>query len=201
MWFLKKSAEEQIQAFLARQSEQTFSYTEVGASRSESPAGYDLDHNRVQLGKGPAVFEAACSLLSRWTMFPQSWTEIHPAGIPIQVGNTVAALFHLLGVWWLNACRIVYLLDETEPVRRFGFAYGTLPDHVERGEERFSIEWLADDTVWYDIRAFSRPRYWLIRIGYPVARRLQRRFVRDSQAAMQRAVAGVLPSTPTGVTP
>jgi uncharacterized protein (UPF0548 family) len=26
------------------------------------------------------------------------------------------------------------------PVRRFGFAYGTLPDHVESGEERFTVE-------------------------------------------------------------
>jgi uncharacterized protein (UPF0548 family) len=96
---------------------------------------------------------------------------------------------HALGLWWLNACRIVYVIDEAAPVRRFGFAYGTLPAHVEEGEERFSIEQLADGSVWYDLRAFSRPRYWPVRLAKPVARRLQRRFVRESQAAMQRAVA------------
>ena len=36
--------------------------------------------------------------------------------------------------------------------RKFGFAYGTLPDHAATGEERFLIEWNQDDdSVWYDI--------------------------------------------------
>jgi len=48
----------------------------------------------------------------------------------------------------------VYVIDETVPVRRFGFAYGTLPAHVEQGEERFSVELHADGAVWYDLRAF-----------------------------------------------
>ncbi|MEX0641464.1 MAG: DUF1990 domain-containing protein [Pirellulales bacterium] len=189
MWFLKKPSDEEIQAFLARQSRQTFSYAEVGASRSGSPTGFDLDHNRVQLGEGRAVYEAACLALSQWAMFPGSWTEICPQGVPVEEGNDVAVLFRVMGLWWVTACRIVYVVDETAPTRRFGFAYGTLPAHIECGEERFSIEWQADDTVWYDIRAFSRPRYWLTRLGYPIARRFQRRFVRESQAAMCEAVA------------
>jgi uncharacterized protein (UPF0548 family) len=96
---------------------------------------------------------------------------------------------HALGVWWLNACRIIYVLDEQAPVRRFGFAYGTLPAHVEQGEERFSVELQPDGSVWYDLRAFSRPRYWPVRLGKPFARRLQMRFVRESMTAMQQAVA------------
>ena len=64
------------------------------------------------------------------------------------------------GFWSLNACRIVYTIDEEGPVVRFGFAYGTLPDHAEQGEERFSVEWHHEDgTVWYDILAFSRPNH------------------------------------------
>lgn len=189
MWYFKRPSEQKIEAFREAQSELPHSYLEVGASRSDTPAGYDLDHNRVQLGRGAAIFEAACAALKRWAMFPRPWTEIHPAGLLIEVGRTVAILFRAMGFWWTNACRIVYVLDETEPVRRFGFGYGTLPDHIERGEERFSIDWQPDDSVWYDIRAFSRPRFWLARLGYPIARRFQRRFVRDSQAAMQAAVA------------
>jgi uncharacterized protein (UPF0548 family) len=51
------------------------------------------------------------------------------------------------------------------------------------------VEWReADGAVWYDILAFSRPRQLLARLGYPLARRLQKRFARDSAAAMQRAV-------------
>ena len=80
-------------------------------------------------------------------------------------------------------------MDEQGPVQRFGFAYGTLPEHAESGEERFTVEWHEeDDTVWYDIVAFSRPQQLPARLGYPLARRMQKRFARDSAAAMQRTV-------------
>ena len=88
------------------------------------------------------------------------------------------------------AARIVYVIEEP---RRFGFAYGTLPGHVERGEERFCVEWQGDDTVWYDREAFSQPRYWMVRLGKPIARRVQRRFGRESKAAMLRAVTARSP--------
>ena len=88
----------------------------------------------------------------------------------------------------MNACRIVYVIDEQGSSERYGFAYGTLPDHMERGEERFTVEFDTDDqTVWYDLYAFSRPTM-LARLAYPFARALQKRFASDSKAAMQRAV-------------
>ena len=67
-------------------------------------------------------------------------------------GTTVAILVHAFGLWSLNACRIVYVMDDHEDagVRRFGFAYGTLAEHAESGEERFSVEWnRSDGAVWY----------------------------------------------------
>jgi uncharacterized protein (UPF0548 family) len=62
----------------------------------------------------------------------------------------VGILGRHLGVWSLNACRIAYTIEEETPLlRRYGFAFGTLPGHVERGEERFTVEWQGDeDTVW-----------------------------------------------------
>ena len=43
-------------------------------------------------------------------------------------------------------------------MKRFGFAYGTLREHAESGEERFTVEWSRDDDrVWYDILAFFAP--------------------------------------------
>jgi uncharacterized protein (UPF0548 family) len=63
-----------------------------------------------------------------------------------------------------------------------------LPEHAERGEERFTVEWRRDEgSVHYDLYAFSRPNHLLARIGHPLARRLQRRFARDSIGAMLRA--------------
>jgi uncharacterized protein (UPF0548 family) len=187
--FLQQPSSETVAAFLARQSNEPLSYAEVGASLHGEPAGYCIDHNRVQLGSGSAVFEAARAALRGWRMFPAPWTGVSPSDAPIRVGTVVATRVRAHGVWWLSACKIVYVLDEAAPVRRYGFAYGTLRAHVEEGEERFSVELREDGTVWYDVRAFSRPRYWPVRLMNPLARRLQRRFVRDSQAAMRTAVA------------
>jgi uncharacterized protein (UPF0548 family) len=190
-WSWREPTHDDVAAFLVAQRDAPWGYAEVGLSAGDerAPAGYNLDHNRVKLGDGPVVFESACAALRAWRMFPAPWTRISPADAPIQVGQTLAMQAHALGIWWMNACRIVYVIDEHAPVRRFGFAYGTLPAHVEAGEERFSVELHADGSVWYDLRAFSRPRYWPVRLAKPIARRLQRRFVRESQAAMIRAAA------------
>jgi uncharacterized protein (UPF0548 family) len=192
VWNLRKPAAARITAFIERQRELPFSYAEVGATAGAPPRGYDCDDHRVCLGTGAGVFHAARAALRQWRQFPLGWTAIAPAQTPLVAGQTVAMLVRALGVWWLNACRVVYVFDEDWPTRRFGFAYGTLAAHVERGEERFSVEWDDDDRVWYEIRAFSRPRYWLARVGYPLARRMQRRFVRESQASMIRWCAARL---------
>ena len=74
-------------------------------------------------------------------------------------------------------------------MKRFGFGYGTLPGHGERGEERFSVEWSRENnTVHYDVFAFSRPKHPLAWLGYPFARMLQKRFARDSKKMMLEAV-------------
>ena len=102
--------------------------------------------------------------------------------------QTVGVLARALGLWVLNACRVVYVVEEQQPILRFGFGYGTLPEHAESGEERFQVEWREDDSVWYDILAFSRPNQWCSRIAYPYVRHKQRRFAKDSMLAMKAAV-------------
>lgn len=88
----------------------------------------------------------------------------------------------------MNACRIVYVIEEHRSSPRYGFAYGTLPDHGEIGEERFTVEFNPDDqTVRYDLYTLSRPST-LVRLAYPFIRALQKRFARDSKTAMQKAV-------------
>ena len=94
-----------------------------------------------------------------------------------------------MGLCVLNACRVVYVVEEEQPIRRFAFAYGTLPEHAESGEERFLVEWQKDDSVWYDIFAFSRPNQLFSRIAYPYVRSKQRQFAKDSMLAMKAAVS------------
>ena len=176
-----------IKAFISGQTGGGFSYASVGATQGDPPAEFVVDHNRIELGRGESVFDAGCRSIKEWKMFELGWVEVFPPDSAIVPGTCVAVLARIFGLWFLNACRIVYTIDEGGPVRKFGFAYGTLQDHVESGEERFTVEWHShDDSVWYDLLAFSRPNQFLARIGYPVARRLQKRFAADSKQAMLR---------------
>jgi uncharacterized protein (UPF0548 family) len=189
MLSLRKPSAESIRYFLAAQTKLDFTYSAVGATATQPPAGYVVDHTRIKLGEGESVFQAAKAALRRWEQFRLGWLEAWPTETPIQSGEVVAVVARAIGLWWLNACRIVYVREESGPSTRFGFAYGTLPDHAGSGEERFLIEWdHADDSVWYDILAFSRPRHLLARLGYPMVRHTQKRFGQESGAAMLRAV-------------
>ena len=204
MWFLKKPAAATIDAFLKRVRNLPYSYDEVGISANnvdnEVPNRFTFDHQRGLLGEGESTYRKACEALASWRMFPSSWTEIYPdrSAEPEasredpregpRKGDVVALVIRTFGLWWLSSCRIVHTINETGPVRRFGFAYGTLPAHVEMGEERFMVEWDENDQVWYDLRAWSRPRHPITWLGYPVARFMQARFRRDSLRAMREAV-------------
>ncbi len=189
MLSLRKPSADSVRRFLAGQAELDFTYSAVGATATTPPAGFVVDRTRIKLGEGETVFRAAGDALRRWEQFRLGWVEACPSDTPIQKGEVVAVMGRAVGLWWLNACRVVYVVDEAGPISKFGFAYGTLPGHVESGEERFLVEWnKGDDGVWYDILAFSRPNQFSARLGYPVVRRLQRRFGRDSAASMLRAV-------------
>ena len=189
MILARKPSAETIRRFLDSQRNLEFSYPFVGATATTPPADFTVDHTRVRLGSGEAVFAAGKATLERWDQFRLGWLEAVPADTPIRTGETVAIHARSAGVSWLVACRIIYVINENGPSTRFGFAYGTLPDHAATGEERFLIEWnRAEDTVWFDILAFSRPRHRLARWGYPVIRRMQKRFGRESAAAVVRAV-------------
>jgi uncharacterized protein (UPF0548 family) len=189
MFFLSKPAESVVKHFLAAQESSQCSYAHVGESRAgTSPAGYVTDHNRIQLGSGIDVFDRAKTAIRQWKMFAMPWVKLYWPDAPIIVGSDVAILISHFGFWSLNAARIVYLVDDHGTSEKFGFAYGTLPEHGERGEERFTVEFHAEDgSVWYDLFAFSRPNL-AARLAYPMVRALQRRFADDSKLAMKRAV-------------
>jgi len=105
-------------------------------------------------------------------------------------GTVVGVLGRHFGLWSLNACRIVYVIEEEASLlKRYGFAFGTLPGHVELGEERFTVEWhRADDSVWYEVFSFARPAHPLVSVGPPFVQLVQRRFAAASLQAMAAAV-------------
>jgi uncharacterized protein (UPF0548 family) len=190
VFLLRKPSDERIRAFLAAQDRLEFTYPEVGASRGEAPPGYPINHRRDRLGTGKQGYARAVSAVQRWQMYALPWTDLCWPSTPIRPDETVVVLAHHLGMWSLNASKIIYTIEEVGPVHRYGFAFGTLPGHVERGEERFTVEWHEeDDAVWYEIFAFASPRHPLARLGYPVVRWTQRRFAAASVRAMRAAVA------------
>jgi uncharacterized protein (UPF0548 family) len=189
MFRIFKPDERALQHLQARYRELPLSDAEVGCTRGGGAAGHKVDNYRVQVGSGSVVFERATQALRDWRMLRLGWVEPCWPNEPIKEGSLVGTLARVMGLWAVNVARIVYVIDEDGAVARFGFAYGTLPGHVEKGEERFLVEWdHADDSVWFDIRAISRPGSWLTWLSYPMARRLQRRFGRDSLRAMVEAV-------------
>ena len=190
MFLPTKPTAERIRQFLASQKDQPFTYPDADIAAQQSPPGYTLDHNRIKLGEGADAFRRAVEALRRWEMFNIGWLQLCWPDSPIEIGTTVAVLADLRCFWSLNACRIATVFDEQGEVRRYGFAYGTLPDHVERGQESFIIEWHgSDDSVWYDLSAFSRPNHLLAKLGYPVTRALQKRVKRASMQEMLRSSA------------
>ena len=191
MFLRSKPSLEVIRKLIAAHCDVSFSYPEVGATRNNLPDGYTIDHNRVPLGEGKECFDRAVEAIRSWKQFDLGWVEAAPTDTPIEVGAAVAILARHLGFWSVNISRIVYVIQEADPVEKFGFAYGTLKTHAERGEERFSVEWNRDDdSVWYDILAFSRPNKILIQLGRPFARHLQKNFAQDSLNRMKTLTAG-----------
>jgi uncharacterized protein (UPF0548 family) len=187
MFLISRPTRSQIDEFLRHRESDVFSYAEVGRTYEPPfPDRYNLDHNRIQLGNGLDDFERAKSAIRAWVMFKVPGVELIPSDTPIETGRNVAMVAHHMGFHSLNSCRIVYTIDEPD---RFGFAYGTLTEHVEVGEERFTVEFHdATGDVWYDILAFSRPGNPFVKLGYPYARHLQKKFAVNSKKAMVKAV-------------
>jgi uncharacterized protein (UPF0548 family) len=188
MFLVTRPSRQAVERFVEASLTLPLSYGEVGMAQN-SAAGFDLDETVVTIGHGGEAFGHAKAALAAWKHFDFAWVEVQPAKPSIVPGTVVAVLIRHFGFWSLNGCRVVYGLGDRSHGPTFGFAYGTLGNHAERGEEIFEVSHRADtDEVVYRIRAVSQPRAVLARVGYPVVRLLQARFRRESGAAMRRAV-------------
>jgi uncharacterized protein (UPF0548 family) len=190
LFSLTTPSEDEVRRFISKQKDSRFSYPEVGASATTVPSGYNVDRNRIQLGKGEIAWQRAVQAIRMWQTFNIPRVSLYWPSAPIQAGTEIAVSVYHFGFYSLNASRIVYVVDENGPIQRFGFAHGTLAEHAESGEERFTVEWHRnEDSVWYDILAFSRPRQMMARLGQPLSRSLQKKFAEGSKLAMLLAVS------------
>lgn len=187
MFLARRPTRKVIDRFLCESQDLPLSYGPIGILRTRT-AGRDVDEVTVAIGRGQADFERARAALVAWKQFDIGWVETFPPQAPIAVGTVVAVLIRHLGFWSLNGCRVLYSVGSLGDVARFGFAYGTLTNHAESGEELFEvfIDPRTEDVV-YRIRATSWPQARLARFGQPIVRALQERFRDHSVAAMKLA--------------
>jgi uncharacterized protein (UPF0548 family) len=188
MFLLRRPSDGAIDRFLTDSRGLALSYAPVGLAAEGAP-GFATKEVSVVVGNGEAAWHRAKDALRAWQHFDVGWVELFPRRASIAPHTNVGVLIRHLGFWSLNGCRLVYRLGEGDGTS-FGFAYGTLTNHAECGEERFEVRLdVTTGTVTYVVRAVSRPRAALAAIGAPVGRWLQSQFLRDSGAAMRRAVS------------
>lgn len=157
-----------------------------GSLRAWRSDGWFVDRYAEVVGHGAADFAAAEIALRDWAMFDQDWAKpVQPSGA-IEAGRVVTYAARVLGVWWSYGCRILDVIDETN---RFGFVYGTIDGHAERGEELFQVRLLDDDDVEFSLVAMSRPGRWFAWPGLPIARLAQQRFRPGAADGIRRSIA------------
>ena len=63
-------SEQDVVEFISSQRNLPFTYAEVGATNAAPPSGYNVDHNRIQLGEGEATYQLCRAVwrlkLARW---------------------------------------------------------------------------------------------------------------------------------------
>lgn len=159
------------------------------APSAHLPFGFVHDHSRSCIGNGEPAFETAKQAFQKWAMFNHGWTRVANPTATIQIGQIIAMEAHTLGLWTLNMSRI---METVNTATRFGFLYATTPMHVERGSERFLLEFdpITGD-VHYVLEAISRPRHVLACLGWPLSRHFQHQFVRASHKRMKKEASAI----------
>jgi uncharacterized protein (UPF0548 family) len=145
----------------------------------------DLD---VPIGRGGRVFDRASEAVLGWQMHRGAGLDVRATTSRAEVGTLVLVTFVRGLPLGLSApCRVLSVAEE--PDRR-GFTYGTLPGHLESGEERFEVVRGPDEVVHLRIVAFSRhapgPARWVGPLTSSGQRIVTGRYVQ----AVRRAAAG-----------
>lgn len=170
--------------------------------------GYFINSVRVQLGRGESTFLKAKESLRSWRHFQLEWSSVDP-GTPVEIERRfLVRVNELFLTWLLQPLQIMYVHDNSSIKRSqaliqkgprsnfhekaqgyFAFGSATLKGHLLAGEERFSVKWEEDDSVWYEIFSFSKPAVLLSMATYPYVRWKQRLFAKQSSNAMVVAVS------------
>lgn len=166
-----------------------------GGSFSDANLGpqWHLTEYSEVIGQGETDFRAAAYRL-------MSWRAHHSAGVGVTIEH-VTAPASTSAVDSLDAAEAT---DQEIATVHFGptsspclvlhrsitstdavMIYGTLPGHVESGEEAFAVHIDPQGLVTARCVAFSRHAWWAARLGSPVARRVQKMITRKYVRGMR----------------
>jgi uncharacterized protein (UPF0548 family) len=151
------------------------------------------------LSDGP--FRRVAAAIRDYRVFPPSLVEGVLRNTPIQTGDTVGILFHIIpGIDLFSAARVTATFDDFgDGIWRAGFTYRTLDGHPELGEETFAVEkQLATGEVTASLRSWSRPGTWLTRAGWPITRWFQVHANRAAVRHLLRIASGGEPDCRSG---
>jgi uncharacterized protein (UPF0548 family) len=161
-------------------------YRDVGGTLAgKRPDGFHHHRDETLLGQGLHTFQRAVVGLKAWKAHRLPGMRVFPQQQEILTGATVAVTLGTPLVALAVPCRIVGVIDGQTA---WGFAYGTLPGHPEQGEEAFVVSMAPDQTVRFEINAFSRPGDPLVRLSGPIARAMQKGGTAGYLRALQRFV-------------
>jgi uncharacterized protein (UPF0548 family) len=156
-----------------------------GALVGNRPNGFHFDRYEIDLGHGTETFQRAIAGLKGWEAHRLPGVRVFPNDQEIQIGATVIITLGTSLISLAAPCRIVSIIDEET---RWGFAYGTLPGHPERGEEAFVVSMALDEKVRFEVVAFSRPNDLVVRLSGPIGRAIQTSGTNGYLRALRRFV-------------
>ena len=148
--------------------------------------GLTLDPTRRQrevVRDLPTSFDGTRQAMAAWRQYDLGWTRVAEPRPEVVEGNRVAVIARTFGLWTINTCRLVRVIEEPG---RFAYAIGTLPCHSESGEELFELT-EAGGGCRLRIASASGPNHPLVRLGWPAAEWVIRRFLREAPEALRRS--------------
>ncbi len=184
---LGRPGRDTLDELLAQAEAASLTYDHVGSTlASTQVTGRTIRTEHLELGASSEAFDAAVTGLRAWVCHRGLGATVHPADAPLAVGTSLLVVLHVGPVSIVVPDRIVAVIDEP---RRFGFAYGTLEGHQERGEESYVVEHLGDDRVVATIGLDARTATPAARLAAPAVGWFQRLAVRRYLSAWRDAVA------------
>jgi uncharacterized protein (UPF0548 family) len=171
---------------LARHRDAPVTYAPTGCSLDESVrvAGGLKRRKWSTPLHGATAFERGVRALRAWQIHRGAGMSV-VTDDELVVGAAVA-MSAPLPIGFIDVlCRVVEVVDQDD---RFGFAYGTLPIHPERGEESFVLS-RTEGGATFTICAVSQPIHPLARLAPPVGDFLQSLATARYLEAMKEAVS------------